>query len=154
MTRRRVDYSIEPDMFGFDPLGHDFTVTVKERQSLLGMGPLCMALYYTCLKPFAKGNGRVYALSYYRLEQLLRHKQNAGGGPRFEDPTVKQVRSALARLVVAGLVVKSDALNEQKGVLQIWLVHGVGGTASDSVRAGVKAGSKRPKTPMNTEDAP
>lgn len=145
MPRRRDADTL--DMFGFDPIGADFMVTADERRALLGLGPLCMALYYSCLKPFAKGNGRVYAQSYYRLAEILRHRREPGQAGRMQpDPTTKQLRGALDRLEQWGLVQRSAAENEAKGVLQIWLTHGVGGTAPRAIRAGVRAGSKGPET--------
>lgn len=141
MARRRDPDTA--DMFGFDAIGADFSVSADERRALLGLGPLCMALYYSCLKPFTKGDGRVYAQSYYRLAEILKHRRDEGaaGCPQL-DPSRKQLRGAIDRLERWGLVKKNDSLNEQKGVLQIWLVHGVGGTAPDSIRAGIRAGSK------------
>lgn len=139
MTRRRIDYAIEPDMFGFDAIGADFMSSAIERRALLGLGPLAMAVYWACLKPFAKGDGRVYALSYYRLLQILKHARTGAGRPK-QDPTLKQLRDCISALERVDLVIRDHVGNEQKGVLQIWLRHGVGGTATKRIRAGQRAG--------------
>jgi len=141
MTRRKVDPDTL-DLFGFDPVGHGYSVTPDESRALLGYGPLVLALYHV-LKRFAKGNGQVVAASYYRLLQVLMHRRS-GPGRRPADPTLKEVRGALDSLVVCGLVFKPEASNEQRGILQIWVSSGVGGTATDSIRAGYRAGSNRP----------
>lgn len=153
MPRRRDPDTL--DMIGFDPVGADFMVSADERRALLGLGPLCMALYYSALKPFAKGDGRVYAQSYYRLSQILMCRAEPGtGGPKPAEPSKKQLRSAIDRLETWGLVKRSGAFNEQRGVLQIWLVHGVGGTSAKSKRAGVRAGSKTAAARANASDQP
>ena len=148
MTRCRPDLTTA-DMFGFDPIGADFTSSAEERAALLGLSMLAIALYYACLKPFAKGDGRVYALSYYRLAQVLTHRRANSRGVLTEVPTPKVLRGGLDQLERVGLVVRPKAENTQKGILQIWLVHGVGGTLGDSRRAGRRAGSKTAATRMN-----
>ncbi|MEO8805856.1 MAG: hypothetical protein ABI433_07230 [Burkholderiaceae bacterium] len=145
---RRLDLTTA-DMFGFDPIGADFTSSAQERAALFGLSCLAIALYYACLKPFAKGNGRVYAQSYYRLAQVLTHRRAHSRGVLTEVPTKKVLRGGLDALEQAGLVIRPKAENTQKGILQIWLVHGVGGTLGDSRRAGKRAGSKTAATRMN-----
>jgi hypothetical protein len=145
MTRpRKVNLAIEPDMFGFDPIGADYLCTAEERELLQGLSLLATALYFRCLKPFTKGDGRVYAASYYRLAQILTHHRRHGRGTLFETPTEKQLRGALDDLIDAKLAKRSSSFNEQRGVLQIWLTHGVRGTANRDYRAGNGAGSRRP----------
>lgn len=149
MTRKRLDLTTA-DMFGFDPIGADFTSSAEERAALIGLSMLAIALYYACLKPFAKGDGRVYALSYYRLGQVLTHRRRCGRtGVLVEAPTPKALRGALDDLEAVDLVVRPKAENTAKGILQIWLVHGVGGTLGDSRRAGRRAGSKTAATRMH-----
>lgn len=145
---RRVDLTT-PDMFGFDPIGADFTSSAQERAALLGLSCLAVALYYACLKPFAKGDGRVYAGSYYRFAQILTHRRPNNRGVQIETPTPKVLRGGVEALERAGLVIRPKAENTQKGVLQIWLVHGVGGTFGDSRRAGRRAGSKTAASRMH-----
>lgn len=145
MPRRRD--TTTADMFGFDPVGHAYSVSPDENRALLGLGVLPLAVYHV-LKRYAQGNGKVIAASYYRIGQVLKHGVERRGGPTPADPTPKQLRGALQRLADADLVFKPDASNEQRGVLQIWVTHGVGGTAPARVRAGVRAGSDRPQTRM------
>lgn len=140
MPRRQPDADTL-DMFGFDPLGHAYTTTPNENRALLGRGVLPLAVYHV-LKRFAKGNGQVIAASYYRLALVLAYHVR-GPGARPADPTRKQLRGALQALVDAGLILKPDAMNEQRGVLQIWVANGVGGTATRAIRAGSRAGSRR-----------
>lgn len=135
MSRRRIDYTVEPDLFGFDAIGADYSVSAAERVALLGLGVLPIAVYFACLKPFTKGDGRVYALSYYRLSQILRHRRE-GAGRRLVDPTLDQLRKAIDMLESAALVRRSPVDNRAKGVLQIWVVHGVGGTATRLIDPG------------------
>ncbi|MFT3665565.1 hypothetical protein [Piscinibacter sp.] len=147
MPRRRPD-SDTVDMFGFDPLGQAYTTTPEENRALLGLGVLPLAVYHV-LKRFANGNGQVIAASYYRIGQVLKHRAERRGGPTPHDLTLKQLRGALDALASANLVFKPNAINEQRGVLQIWVASGVGATATRAVRAGVRAGSKRPQTRAN-----
>lgn len=141
MPRKRDPDTL--DLIGFDPVGDDFSVSAAERRALLGLGPLCMALYYSALKPFAKKDGRIYAQSYYRLAEILKHRREPGtGGPKQADPTKKQLRSALDALEQWGLIDRAPLYNEQRGVLQIWLRHGAGEALPESNRAGVRAGSE------------
>jgi hypothetical protein len=150
MPRRKPDADTL-DLFGFDPLGHAYTTTPDECRALLGRGVLALAVYHV-LKRFTQANGKVIAASYYRLGQVLAYHAE-GPGARLVDPTPKQLRGALQALVDAGLVFKPDAMNEQRGVLQIWLSCGVGGTSTRAIRAGSRAGSKRAASRANARSA-
>lgn len=148
MPRRRDPDTL--DLIGFDPIGQDFSVTADERKALLGLGPLCMALYYAALKPFAQRDGRIFAASYYRLAEILKHRREPGAsGPKPLDPTRKQLRSALDSLEAWGLIERPSVFNEQRGCLEIRLRMGVGGSVAASNRAGVRAGSE-PLQPVVT----
>jgi hypothetical protein len=140
---RRINLAVEPDMFGFDPIGADYLCTTAEREKLHGLSWLATALYFRGLRPFTKADGRVYAASYYRLAQILTHHRRHGRGMLHETPTEKQLRVALDDLVDAKLVERSTEFNEVRGVLQIWLVHGVGGAPIRDYKAGYGAGSRR-----------
>lgn len=140
MPRRKPDADTL-DMFGFDPLGHAYTTTPDENRALLGRGVLALAVYHV-IKRFAKGNGQVIAASYYRLAQVLAYRAE-GPGRRPADPSRDELRGALRTLAKAGLILKPDAANEQRGVLQIWVANGVGGTSARSIDPGFKPGSRR-----------
>ncbi len=137
MPRRRVD-SVTLDLFGFDPVGAAYAVSADENRALLGLGVLALAVYHV-LKRFARGNGKVTAASYYRLAFVLaEHAQ--GSGRRVAPPSRDQLRHALQRLQGAGLVFREAVENERRGVLEIWLPHGVGGTSSRGSGPGYSPG--------------
>ena len=149
MTRRKVP-SIDLDDYGFDLVGDDWSSTAAERVMLIGLDSLARDLYYTCLRPFASAKtGDVREASYYRFIQLLTPRQSPNGGPRFPVPTKKQLRSALQRLEAFGVVKLFLASSMRDGALQIRVVRRFGVVSSDSVRAGVRAGSKSAATRAN-----
>lgn len=128
------------DLFGFDPVGAAYSTSADESRALLGLGVLCLAVYHV-LKRFALAEGRIPAASYYRLGQVLAYRA-PGPGRRPPDPTRDQLRGALATLKRCGLVFTPADLNEQRGVLQIWLTHGVGVSARRRIGPGYSPGSK------------
>lgn len=143
MTRRSRQHELIEDLFGFDPIGVDVLLTAEEARELLGAGVLPLAVYVV-LKRFMRSNGRVIAASYYRLSEVLKQR-NSGPGRRAAGPTLKQLRTALAQLAQRDLVTfPSTVDNRRRGVLEIWVVRGVGGTASRSIGAGFRAGSRGP----------
>ena len=146
MARRRPD-SLTLDLFGFDPVGAGYSVTPAESRGLLGLGVLPLAVWHV-LKRFVRGDGKVYAASYYRLAFVL-SEHATGPGRRAVEPSRRQLRTALDRLQAAGLVIRPSVENERRGVLEIWLVGGVGGTVTRPIRAGYRAGSESPETRMN-----
>ncbi|TXC66031.1 hypothetical protein FSC37_09230 [Piscinibacter aquaticus] len=90
------------DLFGFDPVGADFMSSAEERSRLIGQGPLAMAIYWQGLRPFVRADGRVMALSYYRLAWVLRYAVNPKGGRPKASPSPRQLRTELDGLERVG----------------------------------------------------
>lgn len=107
------------DMFGFDPVGRDYITTSDESQLLLGLGVLALAVYHV-LKRFARQSGKVTEASYWRLAQVLMHR-NASAGRPIAPPTTKQLRTAVEALCERKLIYRKRKLNESHGVLQIFV---------------------------------
>jgi len=147
---RRKHPPIDPDDYGFDLVGRDYNVQPQELMCLVGLDVLSIALYFLCLRPFADPKtGDVHNASYYRFRKVLTPTSSARGGPRFHVPTKKELRDALARLCEFGLVRLYLAAAMNGGALQIRVVRRFGDFSSDSVRAGVRAGVKRPQSRAN-----
>lgn len=140
MTRRRRDHELIEDLFGFDPIGAEVVVSPDEARKLLGAGVLPLALYVV-LKRYMRSNGRVIAASYYRFAEVLKQR-NSGPGRRAAGPTRDQLRNALVQLARRDLVSTPAVENMRRGVLEIWIVRGVGGTASRSIGPGFRPGSR------------
>lgn len=118
MPRRAVDTDTL-DLFGFDPVGRDYITTAEESELLLGLGALALAVYHV-LKRFARQSGKVTEASYWRLAQVLMHRQ-AGAGRPIAPPTQKQLRTAVQALCERKLIYRKRKLNESNGVLQIFV---------------------------------
>lgn len=149
MATKRKPVPVDPDDYGFDLVGDDWSSTAPERVCMVGLDSLARDLYYTCLRPFASAKtGDVREASYYRFVQLLTPRQPARG-PRFPVPSKKQLRDGLQRLEEFGLVKLFPSAAMRQGALQIRVVRRFGVVSSDRNRAGYRAGSETVATRAN-----
>ncbi len=141
MTRRKFPPPpVDPDDFGFDLVGNDWTSLAQERMCLVGLDSMARDLYYTCLRPFADPRtGDVRNCSYYRFIKLMTPSSSPRGGPRLVGPTLKQLRDALERLRRSGLVKLFTEQSRRDRVLKIQVVRRFGVASSRPVRAEVRA---------------
>lgn len=155
MTRRKhPPPRVDPDDYGFELVGRDYNVQPQELMCLIGLDALAIALYFVCLRPFADPkSGDVHNASYYRFRKVLTPTSSPRGGSRFHVPTKKELRDALTRLCEFGLVRLYLAAAMTDGALQIRVVRWFGDVSSDSVRAGVRAGSKSLQSRANARRA-
>lgn len=142
MTRRQPLPHVDPDDYGFDLAGRDWTSFAQERVMLIGLDSLARDLYYTCLMPFANKAGDVVEASYYRFIQLMTPRREPKGGSRFPAPTKKQVSDALDRLELFGLVRLYRTESMREGVLKIRVRRWFGDVSSDFERRGIRRGGK------------
>lgn len=140
MTKAKHLRLVDPDDYGFDLVGQDWTSAAQERMCLVGLDSTARDLYYTCLRPFANPKtGDVVPASYYRFIKLLTPAP-ARGGIGFPTPTLKQLRGALQRLEMNGLIKLYPQASMRDGALQIRIVRRFGVALPQKVGAGVRAG--------------
>lgn len=139
MARRKFPPPpVDPDDFGFDLVGRDWTSMTQQRMCLVGLDSMARDLYYTCLRPFADAKtGDVRNCSYYRFIKLMTPASSPRGGPRFAAPTLQQLRDALERLQRNGLVKLFTEQSRRDRVLKIQVVLRFGVPSSRSVRTEV-----------------
>ena len=134
--------TVDPDDYGFDLTGHDWTSFAQERVMLIGLDSFDRDLYYTCLMPFANKAGDVMEASYYRFAKMLTARRNPRGGRQGSPPKKHRMSDALDRLEAFGLLKLYRAESLREGVLKIRLIRRFGAISFDSVGGGVRGGSK------------